>query len=385
MNMAWHLVGLDVDDFIQHYWQKKPCLVNQTFTNICTPISPEELAGLACEPEVHSRLVQETGGKKPWQQRYGPFKEKDFLSLPESHYCLQVSECEKWIPEFADLRDQFDFLPNWRIDNVVIHYASEHGSIGPHIDESDLILIQLQGQQRWQYSDAVENSPALLSGTDLAVLQDFHADQEIMLNPGDMLYLPAGIAHHGVAISPGLTCIIEFRAPTAVELLESFVLEVDQSSLGIQRYSDPDLERNRHPAEITDFEINRFKSMVLALLEQPPELWQNAVGKLLSDSVISDKPVASLARINDFCDQDWVFTADSKLLYYRGLITLKLYCNGTVYEAPHSKLALTTVQQMCGQRFLPAATMHECWSFEPLKQMITQLVLDGALQAEDKA
>ncbi len=146
----YQLQNLDVDTFLNEYWQKKPCVIRQAFQNFESPISPEELAGLACEKEVHSRLVLEKGGTKPWQLKYGPFEEADFLSLPKTHYSLLVSECEKWVPEFADLIDQFKFIPSWRIDDLMVSYAPPGGSVGPHSDEYDAFLLQAEGHRHWQ-------------------------------------------------------------------------------------------------------------------------------------------------------------------------------------------------------------------------------------------
>ncbi len=105
----WQLQGFDSTEFIKHYWQKKPCVLRNAFTDFESPVSPEELAGLACEEDVHCRLAIEKAGASPWQVRYGPFEEQDFLDLPETHYSLLVSECEKWMPELTNLLDQFSF------------------------------------------------------------------------------------------------------------------------------------------------------------------------------------------------------------------------------------------------------------------------------------
>ena len=118
--MTWLLQGFDRSEFIQQNWQKKPCLIRQAIPDFQSPISPEELAGLACEDEVHSRLIIEKDRDSPWELSYGPFQEEVFVALPETHYSLLVSECEKWIPGLADLIDQFRFIPDWRIDDLMV-------------------------------------------------------------------------------------------------------------------------------------------------------------------------------------------------------------------------------------------------------------------------
>ena len=141
----WQLQGFDSEAFVDRYWQKKPCVIRQALVDFESPVTPEELAGLACEDEVHCRLVLERDGLQPWQLRYGPFQEQDFLDLPESHYSLLVSECEKWFPELAGLLDQFHFIPDWRIDDLMLSYAPRDGSVGPHVDEYDVFLLQAMG------------------------------------------------------------------------------------------------------------------------------------------------------------------------------------------------------------------------------------------------
>jgi 50S ribosomal protein L16 3-hydroxylase len=145
----WQLRDFDSAEFINRYWQKQPCVVRNAFLSLDEMreqlVSPEELAGLACEEDVHARLVIEKDGTSPWQLRYGPFEEQDFLKLPETHYSLLVSECEKWFPELTDLLNQFRFIPDWRIDDLMISYAPTHGSVGPHIDEYDVFLLQAMG------------------------------------------------------------------------------------------------------------------------------------------------------------------------------------------------------------------------------------------------
>ena len=138
----WQLNNFDIDDFLANYWQKKPLLIRQALPGFKSVLSPEELAGLACEEGVHSRLVLEKDGDIPWQLNYGPFVEEVFTSLPATHYSLLVSECEKWIPELQELVDCFNFIPKWRIDDLMISYAPEHGSVGPHIDEYDVIAYR---------------------------------------------------------------------------------------------------------------------------------------------------------------------------------------------------------------------------------------------------
>ena len=381
----YQLQNLDLDVFLNEYWQKKPCVIRQAFINFESPISPEELAGLACEKEVHSRLVLEKGGTKPWQLKYGPFEESDFLSLPETHYSLLVSECEKWVPEFADLIDQFRFIPHWRIDDLMVSYAPPGGSVGPHNDEYDVFLLQAEGHRHWQYSEKRVENPDLISDTDLAIMQTFKFDHEATLAPGDMLYLPPGVAHFGAAVDRCLTCSIGFRAPTATEVLESVALEIDRAELGSIRYSDPQLETNRHPSEITPFEMNQFKTMITTLLDQPDKIWQAAIGKLLSDGVMGETDEFEVpTQFEALCEYRWVKNVDSKMLYHVANQRLRFYCNGEMHELDANPGTITVIQTLCSQRDLPSALFDDCASNPELKQLMLNLATTSAILPEDE-
>lgn len=381
----YQLQNVDIEVFLSEYWQKKPCLIRQAFAHFKPPITPEELAGLACEKEVHSRLVLEKGGEKPWQLKYGPFEENDFLSLPETHYSLLVSECEKWVPEFADLIDQFRFIPNWRIDDLMVSYAPPGGSVGPHNDEYDVFLLQAEGQRHWQYSDKRVDKPELIPDTDLAIMQTFEFDHEATLAPGDMLYLPPGVSHFGAAVDRCLTCSIGFRAPTATELLESVALEIDRADLGSKRYSDPQLETNRHPGEITPFEMGQFKAMITTLLDQPDEIWQAAIGKLLSDCVMGETDEFEVPTEFDALRKyHWVKNVDSKMLYHLAGETLRFYCNGEMHELSANSMVINVIQQLCTQRYLSSALFDACTTSPELKQLILNLAMTSAILPEEE-
>jgi 50S ribosomal protein L16 3-hydroxylase len=378
--MIDQLQGFDKFEFIQQYWQKKPCLINQAIPDFESPISPEELAGLACEDEVHSRLVLEKDGNSPWELSYGPFREEDFLALPETHYSLLVSECEKWIPELAELIGLFRFIPDWRIDDLMVSYAPTGGSVGPHTDEYDVFLLQAQGKRKWQYGNSRVKDPALIPDLDLAIMQDFRSDQEAILIPGDMLYLPPGIAHHGVAVDACMTFSIGFRAPTTVEALESFTLELGRRNLALNRYTDPDLETGRHCSEITQQEIDRFKAMILSVMDQPEYLWIDSVGKLLSDSMVgSNQPDTSPVHRKDIYKNNWMINPESRMLYFRGESEISFYCDGQGYKLPNSDSSIEFVQNLCEFRFLSNADINACRTQKALTDMLFELEKSGAL------
>ncbi|MCP4429759.1 MAG: cupin domain-containing protein [Gammaproteobacteria bacterium] len=380
--MNWQLQAFDSEDFIKNYWQKKPCLFKQAFVDLKSPVTPEELAGLACEEEVYSRMVLEKGEEGPWQPHYGPFTESDFLSLPESHYSFLVSECEKWIPEFAELLELFRFIPRWRVDDVMVSYAPTGGSVGPHTDEYDVFLIQLYGHRNWKYTNQRVDNPVLLPGLDLAIMQDFKADQDHILEPGDMLYLPPGVAHHGIAVDSCMTCSVGFRAPTAIETLESFTQEIDARDIGIHRYSDTNLEVGRHSGEITKAEIERFRQMTTKLLDQPVDIWIDAVAKLLTDTVANEEsPASKVSNIEELLQETWVANTESRFLYHRHATSIRFYCNAQLTLLADTPCALEFVQYLCdGYQVDPSFVKSYAQEVE-LMDLLISLVNNGMIVA----
>ena len=221
-NLYFGEAGADV--FLQEYWQQKPLLIRQALTGYISPISPDELAGLALEEEVESRLV--VGGVNKWSLRHGPFTEQDFLDLPQQDWTLLVQAVDLWVPQMQQLLELFAFLPPWRLDDVMVSFACPGGSVGPHFDQYDVFLLQVEGTRRWQIGGQCDGSTPLKSDCQIRVLESFSSREEWLLEPGDMLYLPPGIAHWGVAESECLTYSIGFRSPNIADLLADLAVEL---------------------------------------------------------------------------------------------------------------------------------------------------------------
>ena len=375
------MFDLNSNEFVQQYWQKKPCLLRNALPNFESVVSPEELAGLACEEDVHCRLVLEGSDDKPWTVRYGPFEEQDFLDLPESNYSLLVSECEKWMPELYELLEQFRFIPDWRIDDLMISYAPAGGSVGPHVDQYDVFLLQALGTRRWQYCETPSPDDPVIDGLELAILQDFKPEQEVVLNPGDILYLPPGHAHHGIALERCMTYSIGFRAPNAVTALESFAMESERFEAKSERYRDADLELERHHAEITDKEIERFRDMTTRLLQQSPELWRDAIGKLLSDSAVASPDDTELQPIylSDLQASSWIRHPESRILYHRSAVSIEVYYNGNMHELPQQPEILDQLQKLCENYEWSSELMRESIEIEALRNLLIELATNHAI------
>ncbi len=381
----WRLQGFDSDEFVSRYWQKQPCLLRNAFADFQSPVSPEELAGLSCEADVHCRLVIENGDDGPWQPRYGPFEEDDFLKLPDSGYSLLVSECEKWMPEFEDLVRQFNFIPGWRFYDLMISYAPPGGSVGPHIDEYDVFLLQAMGTRRWKYNDSRIDNPRLIAGLDLAILEEFEPEREVVLNPGDILYLPPGCAHHGIALERCMTYSVGFHAPDALATLESFALEIERIGIDTPGYNDSDLELDRHNAEITDAEIAKFKALATGLLEQSPQLWRDVVGKMVSDSAIAQEDEGNQpVYVSDLQAGGWVRHPDTRLYFHESQHDIRVYCNGRMHELPRNDENRMLLQQLCEQHEWPVELISRCIDNDAFQKLLAGLAATHAILPNDE-
>jgi 50S ribosomal protein L16 3-hydroxylase len=264
--------NLSSEKFLSEYWQKKPLLIKNAFLDFRDPISPEELAGLACEEEVESRLV--FNEKDTWRLQNGPFSEQDFTSLPNEHWSLLVQAVDQWLPKVKKLLAGINFIPDWRLDDVMVSYATEKAGIGPHFDYYDVIIIQGQGQRHWQLGQRCDHLSNLRKDSELKILQEFYVTEEFTLESGDALYIPPGIAHQGTSLNDSLSYSIGFRAPSYSEIISQYAASLCAEVTEDQRYNDSDLNLQNNTAEISEESVLRMKSLLLDLLQNEQEIEQ---------------------------------------------------------------------------------------------------------------
>ncbi|MDI5986979.1 cupin domain-containing protein [Halomonas sp. M4R5S39] len=271
------LGGLTATEFLRDFWQRKPLLIRGAFADFECPLDPDELAGLACEEGVEARLVEEHGADGPWQVRHGPFDERTFAKLPERAWTLLVQAVDHYVPEVGELLEHFDFLPRWRLDDIMISYASPGGSVGPHVDQYDVFLLQGSGTRRWQLGGRVADDAPIIAGIDLRILERFavEGDDDWVLEPGDMLYLPPAWAHHGVSQSDDcMTLSVGFRAPSADEAITSFADYLGEQLPASRRYADAGMAPPADPAELDDAAVARMRALILDTLDDPAQMAQ---------------------------------------------------------------------------------------------------------------
>ena len=279
---AKQFLGMPPAQFLRDYWQKRPLLVRNALPGFVSPIEPEDLAGLACEEFALSRLVRHDRARDAWEVRQGPFPEELFPTLGERDWTLLVQDVDKWDADVAALLARFDFLPRWRIDDVMVSFAATGGSVGAHVDQYDVFLLQAQGHRRWLI-DANKNPPLdFRDDVELKLLREFSASHDWVLGPGDMLYLPPGVPHHGVAEDPCLTFSVGMRAPSAAELMGDYIDTLAAEADDAIRYGDADLAPPKDPNEIDADAMRRVVEALNVLRFDDPDRLGDWFGRFIT-------------------------------------------------------------------------------------------------------
>ncbi|MCU0950126.1 MAG: cupin domain-containing protein [Burkholderiaceae bacterium] len=281
-------------------WQKRPRLLRQALPANLAPVDAATLFALASRDDVESRLVTAFGGR--WSLRHGPLPARALPARTRAGWTLLVQGVDLYLPAAEALRERFRFISDARLDDVMVSYASDGGGVGPHVDSYDVFLLQAQGRRRWRISR--QRDLALLPGLPLKILADFRAEAEWVLEPGDLLYLPPGVAHEGTALGPDcITCSIGFRAPAYRELVDPWLDALGESAHGRRGLQAQLRERvdapTQHPARLSDALIDDAFAQLSRITPTRAQAEQ-ALLALLSEPkpvVAFDAPARPLGRV----------------------------------------------------------------------------------------
>ena len=338
--------GIDVKIFLREYWQKQPLLMRDALPDYQSPLDPEELAGLAGESEIESRIVLEKDGSRPWEARQGPFSEESFRELPVSHWTLLVQDVEKHLPEVAELLQAFPFIPDWRLDDIMISYAADQGSVGPHVDDYDVFLVQAAGCRNWHISTQVTGESEYNPEFDLRILPDFTPEQSWLLKQGDVLYLPPNIAHWGLARGDGcVTCSVGYRTPAFLEMVSDWCNEMMQTQVPKGRYRDKGELHQPLSAEITPQTLQRIGDDMARYLSQDPAQRSRWFGRFITEPKAHlqvepvDQPLSDAQFLDRFIDNGALERNGwSRFAFIRGTADLDyLYVNGDEFSLASEK------------------------------------------------
>ncbi len=286
-------LGMTPTHFLRDYWQKKPLLIRNAFPDFVSPLAPEDLAGLACEDGVLARLIEYDRASDHWRVQHGPIAESVFPALPDHDWTVLVQDVDKWDADVRALLDDFNFLPRWRIDDIMVSFAAAGGSVGAHVDQYDVFLLQAQGQRRWQIDAKPNPSLAFRNDVELKQLQVFDPSHDWVLQPGDMLYLPPGVPHHGVAVDACLTISVGMRAPSSAELLGDYVDTLAANAPDSLRLADPELLPPKDVSEIDDAALRRVVTAMQQLHIDDPDQFADWFGGFITTYRSAVLPAAS--------------------------------------------------------------------------------------------
>ena len=377
------LTRFDIDSFLRDYWQQKPLLIRGPWEAWRDPLEPDELAGLACEAQIESRLV--IGGEGKWAVEHGPFAEARFGKLGETPWTLLVQAVDHHVHEVSALLAPFRFIPNWRIDDVMVSYATDGGGVGPHYDQYDVFLIQGSGQRRWRIGQSCDANSALLPHEDLRLLADFEATDEYLLEPGDILYIPPGIAHDGVAVGDDcMTYSIGFRAPSRSELIDDFADDLVADMADDDRYGDAGLKAQANPGEISAEALAALHDMVLEKLSDRKAFarWFGVYNSTAKYPEIDWKPEApvEVAQMRNLIANGEPLTRNpaSRFSFIRQNDAVLLFVDGECFECAGATTSFA--EMLCAQDTLEVPP--ELAGSNDATSLLAQLINQGSVAFE---
>lgn len=285
--------GMPASQFLRDYWQKKPLLIRQAFRDFSGLLTKQQLIALACQPEAQSKLIQLTTPQPTVS--HGPFRKKDFAKLSEK-WTVLVQDVNHFIASAQTLLQAFDFIPSARLDDLMVSFASDGGGVGPHVDSYDVFLLQGSGQRLWQIAEQADVS--FVANMPLRLLKNFKPEQQWLLEPGDMLYLPPNCAHNGIAVGDSMTYSIGFRAPDHQHLAHEFLNFLQDHLTLSEIYTDPDLTLNKHPALISKQMLSKMAAIIQKIRFDKQDI-EHFVGQYLTEPkahIFYDPPASPLTK-----------------------------------------------------------------------------------------
>ncbi|ABV87861.1 cupin domain-containing protein [Shewanella pealeana] len=340
-------LNFDPTEFLSQYWQKKPILIKNAFPNFEDLISADELAGLACEDAVASRVVV----TKPndWQIIEGPFE--DYDQFGDQNWQLLVQALNHWHPDSSELINAFRFIPDWRFDDLMVSFATPGGGVGAHIDNYDVFIIQGEGQRHWTVGDKGQYAPKNNDPT-TPLIEGFEPIIDVVLEKGDLLYIPPGFPHQGQTITNAMSYSMGFRAPSQQELFSEIADALIDNNTGLKRFTS---SNEPEQASLVSTTHQQEMMALIAELSNDPTSYQIVLGKMLSQNRFE----------LDICEPDEAYTAEDisdyiaqgaqlyrigglKLLKLEGDSISRIFVNGEPIEYPDAIEA--DVQQLC-ERF----------------------------------
>lgn len=273
-----HFTQFTQAEFLRDYWQKKPVLIKQGFLNFADPISPDELAGIACEEQVESRLIHQSKGK--WHADFGPFETYEHLG--DKNWSLVIQALDNWSEEAAQIIEAFRFIPHWRLDDLMASFATTGGSVGPHMDKYDTFICQGSGNRRWRVGDNGEHKE-FSAHSALLHVESFNAIIDEELQAGDILYIPPGFPHEGNSLNNSMSFSVGFRTNSTVSLLSAFADHLIDKDQGNELIIDPERTATLNSGAIDTKDYQLIKNQLQQVLDND-DVFKHFTGSYLTQA-----------------------------------------------------------------------------------------------------
>ncbi len=375
------LGGLSPNQFMARYWQKKPLLVRNAFPDFEPAVSIDEVLALCTQDTLQTRLIQSAPKGRSrhsgnWSLAHGPFRKRDLPKISDPNWTVLVQQVNTLLPAADRFLDAFRFIPEARLDDLMISVAGPGGGIGAHVDSYDVFLIQAQGQRRWEIAQRF--APALIDGLPLKILKSFRAEHEWLLNPGDLLYLPPQVAHRGTAVGAAcMTWSIGFRAPGRVALADqawSQHLEQFEES----DWHDPWLKASDRPGEIPEQLLAALTRQVLQTFPNRKAL-RSAIACVLSEPAPSavfetPRPAPTLRGFSSAAKRHGIALSPASRLLY---VDRAFYINGEAVSTPLTVSASAALRDLANHRRLSAAQVERVIQDPSLADCLLQMARAG--------
>ncbi|QYJ80221.1 cupin domain-containing protein [Shewanella acanthi] len=375
-------LNLDIAQFLNEYWQKKPLVIKGAFPQFQDPISADELAGLACEEEITSRIVETT--ENDWKVTQGPFE--DYDNYGESHWQLLVQAVNHWYPDSQPLVEAFRFLPDWRFDDLMVSFATPSGGVGPHVDNYDVFIIQGEGERRWTVG---ANTPQQRRGgnPNSPLVEDFEPIIDVVLEKGDVLYIPPGYPHCGETLTLALSYSIGYRAPSQQELASEVADYLLDKNLGQQRFTSQTEPAN--PGVISQDHQQGIMSL-LSQLAEDPKSYQVVLGKLLSQNrfeldICEGEEAYNAEDLQDAFEQGAGISriGGLKVLRVENDSESRLFINGEIYPLPNTDVSVLIT--LCDNVNLSSDAAKALCEQQEVQALLLQLINQGLYYLSDSS
>ena len=371
-------LNLDRETFLAQYWQSKPLLIRDALPAFKPPLDKHQLSGLALEDGVESRIIERRDDT--WQLHHGPFQAADFQRARP--WTLLVQAVDHYIPAVAALRKMVDFIPQWRVDDVMVSYAVDGGSVGPHYDNYDVFLLQGEGERLWQLGQFCDLTTPLLPHDELRILRNFEAAEEFVLQCGDILYVPPGIAHWGIARGECTTFSIGFRAPRIRDMVSRWADQLLEELEPEQFYRDGRRAPLTRPGEIHPRDLERALAQLQGALDEASgNTW---FGELITEPRYSPFPdeddlAEARAQLDDE-PQIVELSAAAKLAWQQEADGILVFANGECRAFDIS--VLPSLLLLCGNWRLGAIELTHALADPGTAALLDYLLESGVIYVQ---